>query len=162
MIGLLQRVTSASVAVGGREVARIERGLLVLVGVQQDDDEARAARLLERLLGYRVFPDDELADDAQYWIGESYFSLARSYGNSNQPDKATQALEQAVQEFKKVVANFPRGDKTPTALYKEALALIELKQADLARARLQYLVDNFPQAAEAPLARERLTSLKER
>jgi tol-pal system protein YbgF len=110
----------------------------------------------------RRFPDDDLADDAQYWIGESYFSLARSYGNANQPEKATQALEQAVQEFKKVVANYPRGDKTPTALYKEALALIELKQADLARSRLQYLVDNFPQAAETPLARERLTSLKER
>jgi tol-pal system protein YbgF len=110
----------------------------------------------------RRFPDHDLADDAQYWIGEAYFSLARGYGNANQPDKATQSLEQAVQEFKKVVANYPRGDKTPTALYKEALALIELKQSDLAQARLQYLVDNFPQAAETPLARERLVSIKER
>ena len=57
MIGLLQRVRSASVAIGGREVAKIEAGLLVLVGVQKDDDEARAERLLERLLSYRVFPD---------------------------------------------------------------------------------------------------------
>jgi tol-pal system protein YbgF len=110
----------------------------------------------------RRFPDHELADDAQYWIGEASFSLARGYGNANQPDKATQALEQAVQEFKKVVANYPRGDKTPTALYKEALALLELKQPDLARSRLQYLVENFPQAAETSLARERLASLKER
>jgi D-tyrosyl-tRNA(Tyr) deacylase len=58
MIGLLQRVSTASVRVGGREVAAIGRGLLVLVGVQKDDDEAQAARLLERLLSYRVFPDD--------------------------------------------------------------------------------------------------------
>jgi len=58
MIGLLQRVTRASVAVGGREVGAIERGLLVLVGVQKDDGAAQAARLLERLLSYRVFPDD--------------------------------------------------------------------------------------------------------
>lgn len=58
MIGLLQRVSSASVRVGGREVAAIGRGLLVLVGVQKDDGEAQAARLLERLLSYRVFPDD--------------------------------------------------------------------------------------------------------
>jgi D-tyrosyl-tRNA(Tyr) deacylase len=58
MIGLLQRVTRASVAVAGREVGAIERGLLVLVGVQPDDGEAQAARLLERLLSYRVFPDD--------------------------------------------------------------------------------------------------------
>ena len=110
----------------------------------------------------RRFPDHELADDAQYWIGEAYFSLARGYGNSGQADKATQSLEQAVQEFKKVTANYPRGEKTPTALYKEALALIELKQPDVALARLQYLVENFPQAAEAPLARERLASLKDR
>lgn len=57
MIGLLQRVSSASVAVGGREIARIGTGLLVLVGVQKDDVAAQAARLLERLLSYRVFPD---------------------------------------------------------------------------------------------------------
>jgi tol-pal system protein YbgF len=110
----------------------------------------------------RRFPDHELANDAQYWIGEAYFSLARGYGNAGQGDKATQSLEQAVQEFKKVVANYPRGEKTPTALYKEALALIELKQPELAQSRLQYLVENFPQAAETPLARERLASLKER
>jgi TolA-binding protein len=49
----------------------------------------------------------------------------------------------------------------PTALYKEALALVELKQMKVAQARLQYLVDNFPQSEEAPLARERLKSLGE-
>jgi D-tyrosyl-tRNA(Tyr) deacylase len=58
MIGLLQRVSSARVDVGGRTAGAIGRGLLVLVGVEQADDTARADRLLERLLGYRVFPDD--------------------------------------------------------------------------------------------------------
>ncbi|HEB96482.1 MAG TPA: D-tyrosyl-tRNA(Tyr) deacylase [Sedimenticola thiotaurini] len=58
MIGLLQRVAGAGVVVDGEEIAAIRRGLLVLVGVQRGDDEARAERLLERLLGYRVFPDD--------------------------------------------------------------------------------------------------------
>jgi D-tyrosyl-tRNA(Tyr) deacylase len=58
MIGLLQRVSGARVEVDGAAVGVIERGLLVLVGVQPDDDEARADRLLSRLLGYRVFPDD--------------------------------------------------------------------------------------------------------
>ena len=55
--------------------------------------------------------------------------------------------------------NYPRGDKVPTALYKEALALIELKQTRLAQARLQYLIENFPQSEEAPLAKERLAIL---
>jgi D-tyrosyl-tRNA(Tyr) deacylase len=57
MIGLLQRVTRAQVEVGGECIAAIGSGLLVLVGVQQGDGESRADRLLERLLGYRVFPD---------------------------------------------------------------------------------------------------------
>lgn len=56
---MLQRVTSASVTVEARTTAAIERGLLVFVGVERDDDEARAERLLERVLGYRVFPDGE-------------------------------------------------------------------------------------------------------
>jgi tol-pal system protein YbgF len=110
----------------------------------------------------RRFPDHQLAGNAQYWIGESHFSLARGHVNAGQADKASQELEQAVQEFRKVVANYPRGEKAPTALYKEALALIELKQPALAQQRLEYLVANFPQAEETPLARERLVTIKGR
>jgi tol-pal system protein YbgF len=108
----------------------------------------------------RRFPDHELAGSAQYWIGEAYFSLARTETTAGQNDRAKGLLEQAVQEYRKVIANYPRGDKAPTALYKEALALIELKQPALAQQRLQYLIENFPQAEETPLAREKLASLK--
>lgn len=59
MIGLLQRVTHASVTVEGEVVGAIKRGLMVLVGVERSDSEIQADRLLERLLGYRVFPDAE-------------------------------------------------------------------------------------------------------
>ncbi len=59
MIALLQRVTHASVAVNGIETGRIDAGLLVLLGVEKHDTQAQADRLLERLLGYRVFPDAE-------------------------------------------------------------------------------------------------------
>ena len=58
MIGLLQRVRQASVSVDGEQIAAIGAGLLVLVGVQKGDSEREADRLLERLLGYRVFPDE--------------------------------------------------------------------------------------------------------
>ena len=57
MIGLLQRVRSAHVEVDGERIAAINAGLLVLVGVQQGDGSQEATRLLERLLGYRVFAD---------------------------------------------------------------------------------------------------------
>lgn len=59
MIGLLQRVTRARVDIEGKTVGEIGRGLLVLVGVERGDGVAEADRLLERLLGYRVFPDEE-------------------------------------------------------------------------------------------------------
>ena len=59
MIGLLQRVSRASVSVDGEVIGRIGVGLTVLIGVERGDGEAQADRLLERLLGYRVFADAE-------------------------------------------------------------------------------------------------------
>jgi D-tyrosyl-tRNA(Tyr) deacylase len=58
VIGLLQRVSEASVRIDGECVGAIGAGLLALVGVQPHDSEASAERLLERLLTYRVFADD--------------------------------------------------------------------------------------------------------
>ena len=57
MIGLIQRVSGASVSVDGAVIGEIGRGLLVLVAVHREDEERDIARLAERLLGYRVFPD---------------------------------------------------------------------------------------------------------
>ncbi len=57
MIGLLQRVQSASVTVEGKVIAAIGAGVLLLVGVQKGDTEREATRLLERVLGFRIFPD---------------------------------------------------------------------------------------------------------
>lgn len=58
MIALIQRVAEARVEVGGETVGAIGRGILALIGVEKGDAEAQADRLLERLLGYRIFPDD--------------------------------------------------------------------------------------------------------
>lgn len=58
MIGLLQRVTEASVTVDGERIARIQRGLLVLLCAEKNDTAAQADALLTRLLSYRVFPDE--------------------------------------------------------------------------------------------------------
>ncbi|MFP3873144.1 MAG: D-aminoacyl-tRNA deacylase [Thiohalophilus sp.] len=59
MIALIQRVSRASVTVSQTVVGEIGPGLLALIGVEQGDDESRVTRLLERLLGYRVFADAE-------------------------------------------------------------------------------------------------------
>lgn len=59
MITVLQRVTHASVSVGGERVGEIGKGLLVLAGIEQGDRRSHAERMVERLLTYRVFPDAE-------------------------------------------------------------------------------------------------------
>ncbi|ELK8589656.1 D-tyrosyl-tRNA(Tyr) deacylase [Vibrio vulnificus] len=59
MIALIQRVSEAAVRVDGEVVGQIDKGLLVLLGVEKDDDEASAKRLMERVTTYRVFEDSE-------------------------------------------------------------------------------------------------------
>lgn len=59
MIALLQRVTRAEVVVAGETVGAIDQGMLALIGVQKDDGPKNAQRLLERLLAYRIFADEE-------------------------------------------------------------------------------------------------------
>ncbi|MDD0823348.1 D-aminoacyl-tRNA deacylase [Mannheimia sp. AT1] len=59
MIGLIQRVKWAKVEVANQIVGEIEQGLLVLLGVEKEDDEAKADKLLEKVLNYRVFSDEE-------------------------------------------------------------------------------------------------------
>ncbi len=59
MIGLLQRVTQASVTVNGDIVASIDSGLLVLIGIEKNDSEKNAERLFQKIISYRVFADDK-------------------------------------------------------------------------------------------------------
>ena len=59
MRGLIQRVSHASVTVEGDKVGAIDRGILLLLGVERDDNEQSLDKLLHKLLNYRIFPDDE-------------------------------------------------------------------------------------------------------
>jgi D-tyrosyl-tRNA(Tyr) deacylase len=98
MIGLLQRVDGASVEVDGREVARIGRGLLVLVGVERGDDEQVSDRLLERLANYRVFADAEgrmnlsLSDTGGGLLLVPQFTLAADTAKGLRPGFSRAAL----------------------------------------------------------------------
>lgn len=119
MIGLLQRVNQARVEVAGVPIGAIGRGLLVLVGVQKGDDERRADRLLERLLGYRVFPDG--ADRMNLSLREidgglllvPQFTLAAdtrkgtraSFTSAAQPDEGRRLFDYLVER-----AGFARGE----------------------------------------------------
>ena len=97
MIGLLQRVSEARVSVAGQVIAAIDGGLLVLVGVEQGDGDAQAARLGERLLNYRVFPDADgrmnlsLRDTGGGILLVPQFTLAADTSRGNRPGFSTAA-----------------------------------------------------------------------
>ena len=97
MIALIQRVSTASVSVAGEPVGAIGPGLLALIGVQPRDDEQSAQRLLERLLAYRVFADNEgrmnlsLADIGGGLLLVPQFTLAADTRKGNRPGFSTAA-----------------------------------------------------------------------
>jgi D-tyrosyl-tRNA(Tyr) deacylase len=97
MIGLLQRVARASVAVDGAVVGEIGAGLLVLLGVQRGDTEREADRLLERIATYRVFEDPDgrmnlsLADTGGALLVVSQFTLAAETRTGTRPGFSTAA-----------------------------------------------------------------------
>jgi D-tyrosyl-tRNA(Tyr) deacylase len=97
VIGLLQRVTHARVEVEGKVVGEIERGLLVFIGVEKGDAEAEAERLLDRLLDYRVFPDEagkmnrSLRDIQGGLLLVPQFTLVADTHNGSRPDFAPAA-----------------------------------------------------------------------
>jgi D-aminoacyl-tRNA deacylase len=91
MISLIQRVQSARVDVDARTVGAIGPGLLALVAVQPDDGEAQTRRMLERLLGYRVFSDEQgrmnrsLTDTGGGLLLVSQFTLAADTRSGMRP-----------------------------------------------------------------------------
>ena len=91
MIALIQRVTGAHVSVEDTVVGSIGPGLLALVAVQPDDGEAQAKRMLDRLLGYRVFADEagrmnrSLADTGGGLLLVSQFTLAADTRSGMRP-----------------------------------------------------------------------------
>lgn len=124
MIGLLQRVSEASVRVDGRQVARIGPGLAVLVGVRRGDDERDAARLAERLLGYRVFPDTggrmnrSLADTGGALLLVPQFTLAAntrkgtraSFTGAAAPEEGRRLFEELVARVRALHGDVATGE----------------------------------------------------
>ncbi len=110
MIALVQRVSEARVAVAGESVGAIGRGVLALVAVEQGDGEAEAARLAERVLGYRIFADAEgrmnlsLADVGGDLLAVPQFTLAAdtkkgarpSFSRAAAPDEGKRLFERFV------------------------------------------------------------------
>jgi D-tyrosyl-tRNA(Tyr) deacylase len=91
MKGLIQRVSEASITVGGEQIASIEAGLLLLLGVERGDQKAQAAALCRKVVTYRVFPDDQgkmnqsLADMSGELLVVPQFTLAADTSSGTRP-----------------------------------------------------------------------------
>jgi D-tyrosyl-tRNA(Tyr) deacylase len=114
MIGLIQRVKHASVAVDGEVIGQIDQGLLALVGVQKHDDKASADKLLKRMLSYRVFADAEdkmnlsLSDIGGGLLLVSQFTLAADTQKGARPSFSSAASPDLGRELFDYVVNQAR------------------------------------------------------
>ncbi len=93
-----------------------------------------------------LYPKHELAANAHYWSGETYYSEKK--------------YDEAILEFEKVIRNYPGKDKVPAAMLKQGLAFKEIGDIKSARHVLKKLVENHPTAEEAVKAKEKLKELK--
>jgi tol-pal system protein YbgF len=109
----------------------------------------RRGRYSEAIPGFREFlrtnPKSEFADDAQYYIGESYY--------------ATKDYNRAILEFNEVLLKYPKGEKVPAALLRQANAFAELGDKVDARLILQKLVGEYPRSEEAARGRQLLEQM---
>jgi D-aminoacyl-tRNA deacylase len=111
MIALIQRVLEARVTVAGATIGEIGPGLLALVAIERGDQSANAHRMVERLLGYRVFGDEEgrmnlsLTDTGGGLLLVSQFTLAADTAKGTRPSFTPAAPpDEAEQLFHEVVA----------------------------------------------------------
>lgn len=89
--------------------------------------------------------NNQLLDNAQYWIGECHYALGD--------------LRKAIEEFEKVVDLYPRGNKIPSALFKIGKCYFELGDTDAARRYFKSVVDGYPRSEEANLSNDYLSEL---
>jgi len=94
----------------------------------------------------RHYPDTEVSDNAQYWIGESLYAQGDFPGS--------------IIEYRAVVERYPKGDKVPAALLKIGIANSRLNNAGEAKKSYQQVIAKYPKSPEAALAKERLAQLR--
>lgn len=96
----------------------------------------------------RTFPRSELADDAQHYIGESYYSEGR--------------FNEAIEAYNRVIAGYPQADQVPNAYYKRGLAHDRLGQTDRARESFEVVVKSYPDTPAGTMAQQSLERLSQR
>jgi tol-pal system protein YbgF len=94
----------------------------------------------------KQYSNTELSDNAQFWIGETYY-LKKDY-------------EKAILEYEKAVVKYPEGDKIPAALFKQAFAFLELGDKTNARNLFKRVIEKYPISDQAQIAKKKLETIK--
>lgn len=145
---VIQRVTEASVAVDGQTIGQIGRGFMVLIGVSQDDDRAIADKMIKKLLGMRIFDDENdkinlsLSDVGGELLLISQFTLYAncrkgnrpSFTDAGAPDMANELYEYIIDECRKAGFNVETGSfgaDMKVSLLNDGPFTIFLDSADL-------------------------------
>jgi len=131
---------AAPAAVGTDEKGEYDQAFNAL----KDGRYAESARRFQAFIGQ--YPNSELAPNAFYWLGESYY--------------VTQNYPISLDTFQKLLAQYPNSQKAPDALLKVGYCQYEMKQWDQAEATLNQVVQRYPDTTVSRLAQGRLRALK--
>jgi tol-pal system protein YbgF len=109
----------------------------------------KKAQYDQALVGFKSFlekyPKSDLADNAQFWVGECYMGL-------NQ-------YEQAILAYQEVIKKYPKGNKVPNAMLRQAFAFYEIKDKVSSRLLLKKIIKTYPDSSEAKIASAKLKTL---
>jgi tol-pal system protein YbgF len=94
----------------------------------------------------KQYPNAELSGNAQFWIGETYYQK--------------KDFEKAILEYEKAISKYPESSKIPAALFKQALAFLELGDKTNARNLLRKVIERFPNSEQAEMAKKKLETTK--
>lgn len=109
----------------------------------------KKAQFDQALSGFKSFiekyPKSDLADNAQFWVGECYMGLEQ--------------YEQAILAYQEVIKKYPKGNKVPNAMLRQAFAFYEIKDKVSSRLLLKKIIKKYPDSSEAKIASAKLKTL---
>ena len=110
----------------------------------------REEKFDEAISGFKNFlskyPKSDLADNAQFWIGECYMALGQ--------------FEQAILAYQNVMKKYGKGNKVPGSMLRQAIAFYEIKDKTSAKLLLNKLIKQYPKSKEADIAKKKLETIK--
>lgn len=131
-------------AIEDKPVSPEQRLYELALAIYRDEKYEQAISNFRNFL--EKYPQSDLADNAQFWIGESYMSLKQ--------------YEQAILAYQQVIKKYSKGNKVPNAMLRQAIAFYEIKDKTSAKLLLKRIIKKYPDSSEAKIAKAKLDTFK--